>query len=253
VSTIVLSCIVFACVCGAALLALVLGRVLPEHHLRPEAKDAVKQGLVMIATLAALVLGLLVAAAKGTYDTQNSAVKQLSASVLLLDRTLSLYGPETKEARALLREATAAMLERIWPEDGARAGSVEPGEARAQMEVFYDKVATLKPHNETQGALKARALAFTADLAQTRLRLFANRDSSIPGAFLVVLVFWLAVLFAGYGLLAPPNATVVAVLIVCALSVSTAIFLILELDRPFEGIMRVSSAPLRDVLSLLGT
>ena len=102
------------------------------------------------------------------------------------------------------------------------------------------------------GSGSARALDVTSDLAKTRLRLFTQKDSSIPVPFLVVLVFWLMVLLGGAGLLAPRNVTVVGVLLLCALSVSCALFLILELDRPFEGIMRVPSAPLREALERLG-
>jgi hypothetical protein len=252
VSPLAVSGIVFACISGAGLLAMALGRALPEHHLKPDSKEAIKYGLTLIATLAALVLGLLVAAAKGTYDTQTSAVRQMSADVLLLDRALALYGSETKEARELLRRAVAAILDRLWPGDSARPANLAPGEARADMEAFYEKVAGLTPQNEAQRSLKARALDITAGLAQTRFRLFAQKDSSIPVPFLVVLVFWLMVLLGGAGLLAPRNATVVGVLLVCALSVSCAIFLILELDRPFEGILRVPSAPLREALARLG-
>jgi hypothetical protein len=83
------------------------------------------------------------------------------------------------------------------------------------------------------------------------LRLAAQRESSIPLPFLVVMVSWLVVLFAGYGLLAPRNMTVVLVLLICALSISTALFLILELDKPFDGYLRVSSTPIRDALVVL--
>jgi hypothetical protein len=251
-SPIAIASVVFACVFGGAMLAMLVGRALPGSHLTGESKDAVKLGLALIATLAALVLGLLVASAKGTYDTQNSAAKEMSANVLLLDRLLARYGSETKEARELFRRAVAVMLDRIWPESGAGTADLAPGEARAVFEVFYDKVAELAPKNDAQRAFKARALDTTADLARTRLRMFAQRDSSIPVPFLVVVVAWQVVLFVGYGLLAPRNATVVAALLVCALSVSGAMFLILELDRPFEGVMRISSGPLRDAHSRLG-
>jgi hypothetical protein len=244
---------VFACIAGAGLFAMALARVLPEHHLKPDSKEAIKYGLTLIATLAALVLGLLVAAAKGTYDTQTGAVRQMSADVLLLDRALALYGPETKEARDLLHRAVDSILDRLWPGDGARPADLAPGEMRADIGAFYDKVSGLTPQNDAQRSLKARALDTTASIAQTRLRLFAQKDGSIPVPFLVVLVFWLMVLLGGAGLLAPRNVTVVGVLIVCALSVSCALFLILELDRPFEGIMRVPSAPLREALARLGT
>ena len=251
-SPLAVSCVVFACIAGAGLLAMAVARALPDHHLKPDSKEAIKYGLTLIATLAALVLGLLIAAAKGTYDTQTSAVRQLSADVLLLDRVLALYGAETKEARELLRRGVATVLDRLWPGDAGPA-NLAPGEARGDLQAFYDKVAGLTPQNDAQRSLKARALDITAGLLQTRLRLFAQKDSSIPVPFLVVLVFWLMVLLGGAGLLAPRNVTVVGVLLLCALSVSCALFLILELDRPFEGIMRVSSAPLREALTRLGS
>jgi hypothetical protein len=243
--------VIFACVFGGSLLAMWLGRALPEHHMRPESKEAVKFGLAFLATLSALVLGLLIAAAKGTYDTQNSAVRQMAADGLLLDRVLERL-PETKEARQLLRRAGALTLNRLWPEEEGRSGDLTPGEARNLLEAFYDKVAGLAPQNEAQRALRGRALDVTNNLEQTRLRLFAQKDSSIPVPFLVVLVFWVVILFAGYALLAPPNLTVVGMLLICALSVAGAVFLILELDRPFGGILRVPSAPLRDALSQMG-
>ncbi len=251
-SPIMIAGVVFACVFGGALLAMLLGRCLPEQHLRPESKDAVKLGLALVATLAALVLGLLVAAAKGTFDTQSSAIKLMAADALLLDRVLARYGPETKDARDLLRRAATITLASLWPEDEAQPANLTPGAARELMETFYDQVAGLVPRNETQRSLRGRAVEITGNLEQTRLRLFAQRGSSIPLPFLVVLVFWLTILFVGYGLLAPPNATVVALLLVCALSVAGALLLILELDRPFEGIMRVSSAPLQDALAQFG-
>jgi hypothetical protein len=227
-------------------------RFLPEHHLSADSKDVVKLGMGTIATLAAIVLGLLIATAKGTYDTQNGAVQELSAKVILLDRVLAKYGPQTKEARDLLRVAVEAMLDHIWPEEGAGPANLAPGEARAAGEAMYDKIADLSPQNDAQRALKARAMELTTDLLQERLRLFARQNSSLPLPFLVVLASWLIVLFAGYGLLAPRNVTVVAVLLVCALSVAGAFFLLLELATPFAGMLRVSSSPLHDALAVLG-
>ena len=251
-SAITISSIVFACIFGGTLLAMFIKSALPEHHLNPDSKEIVKLGMGMIGTLAALVLGLLIATAKGTYDTQNSAVKDYAANVILLDRVLATYGSDTKEPRALLRSAVESNVERIWPEGGTRPSSLTPGEARAAGEAMYNKIGDLAPQNDAQRALKARALDITAELAKQRLGLFAREDSSLPVPFLVVLVFWLTVLFAGWGLLAPRNATVVVVLVVCTLSVAGAVFLILELTTPFAGLLQISSGPLRDALSLLG-
>jgi hypothetical protein len=230
---------------------MLIGRALPAAHLSAESKDAVKVGLTLIATLTALVLGLLVASSKGTYDAQNASVRELAAKVILLDRALTAYGPETKEPRELLRRIVERTLQRIWPDGGAGPADLTPGEARSEMELFYDKVAALAPQKDDakRAAIKARAMDITVDLVQTRLRLFAQRESSIPLPFLVVLVVWLAVLFIGNGLTAPRNATVIAVVVVCILSISCALFLILELDRPFDGILRISSVPLRDALA----
>src|SRR5262249_55113176 len=157
VNPIAVTGIVFACIFGGAMIAMIMGRVLPEQHLRPDSKDAVKQGLAMIATLAALVLGLLVAAAKGSYDAQSAAIKQLSADCLLLDRFLARYGPETKEERDLLRRAVGLVLNRLWP-DGGQTANLSPGEARVEAEEFYEKLVKLKPENDSQRAIKARAL-----------------------------------------------------------------------------------------------
>src|SRR4051794_16797521 len=173
-SSIAVAGVAFACVFGGAMLAMLAGRALPEQHLSGDSKDAVKLGLATIATLAALVLGLLVAGAKGTYDAQVNAVRQMSATLLLLDRVLANYGADTKEARDLLRRAFAATADRLWPGGDARPADLSPGEARAEVEAFYDAVAGLAPRNDAQRALKARALDLTVDLAQTRLRLFAQ-------------------------------------------------------------------------------
>src|SRR5262249_49715890 len=157
----------------------------------------VKLGLGVIATLTALVLGLLVASAKGTYDAQDGAVRQLAADFSLLDRYLALYGPETRESRELLRQIVAATRERLWPADGRRSGDLTPGTAREAGDLFYTQLAELQPKAEVQRAVKGRALDLAAGLAQTRYRMYTQRAGSVPSPFLVVLVLWLAALFAG--------------------------------------------------------
>jgi uncharacterized membrane protein (DUF485 family) len=246
------SAIVFACIFGVALLAMFFKRFLPENHLSAESKDVVKMGMGTMATLAAIILGLLIATAKGTYDAQSGAIQEYAAKVMLLDRLLEKYGPETKDARELLRGAVESTVTRFWADEGAQPANLAPGEARAAGEAMYDKIGDLSPQNDAQRALKARAMQTIVDLTQERIRLFVRHDGSLPLPFLVVLASWLVILFAGYGLVAPPNATVVAVLFLCTLSVSAAIFMLLELSTPFSGMLRISSGPLRDALSLIG-
>jgi hypothetical protein len=253
VSSLDITCIVFACISFATLLGLFVKRWLPEHHMNADSREIVKLGMGFIATLTALVLGLLVASAKGTYDTQNSSVKELSAKVILLDRALALYGPDAKEAREALRRSIAAILERIWPQDGTRS-DLTPGEARVAFESLYDKIAALSPaqNDAKRTALKARAMDLSADVAQSRLKLFAQQENTLPLPLLAVLTAWLAILFAGYGLLSPRNGTVVAVLFVCALSIAGAIFLVMELTTPFTGVVRIPSTSLQAAFAQIG-
>jgi len=238
---------------------------LPEQHLSAESKDLVKLGMGLIGTMTALVLGLLIASAKNSFDTQRNGLAQLSANFILLDRALAHYGPETKEAREMLRASVADMLQHTWPQENPQAGTTEAKPDNPQSgqpatktgtegryEGLYEKLQELTPKNDSQRALQAQALKTAADIAQTRWLLFTQKGSSIPTPFLVVMVCWLTLILGSFGLFAPPNATVFITLLVCALAVSSAVFLILELDRPFDGMIQISSAPLRAALAQLG-
>ncbi len=252
-SSLTISCIVFASVFGGTLIGMLLRARLPEQHLSAESKDLVKLGMGLIGTMTALVLGLLIASAKNSFDTQRNGLAQLSANFILLDRALAHYGPETKEAREMLRASVADMLQHTWPQENPQAG---PAEAKmgteGRYEGLYEKLQELTPKNDSQRALQAQALKTAADIAQTRWLLFTQKGSSIPTPFLVVMVCWLTLILGSFGLFAPPNATVFITLLVCALAVSSAVFLILELDRPFDGMIQISSAPLRAALAQLG-
>jgi len=247
VSPIDIGCIVLACVFGGALLGMALHRMLPEHHLSAESKDVIKLGIALTATMSALVLALLINSAKSSYDAQRNELTQLSADLILLDRVLAHYGPETKQARDLLRISAAGMIARIWPEN--RSGDAVSEPTANGGEAFYDRIQELSPQNEVQRSLQAQALKMSIDIGQTRWLLFEQNVRSIPMPFLVLLIFWVTIIFVSFGLFAPPNATVMAALFLCALSVSGAIFMILELDRPFGGLIQISSAPLRSAIA----
>jgi hypothetical protein len=241
---------VFACVFGAAAAAMLVRNALPKHHLSAETKDVVKLAMGLVATMAALVLGLLVASAKGSYDTQKAEVVQMAAKVAFLDRTLAHYGPEAAEARAMLRRALEVAITRIWPENKHQEAPSAP--TAAGGEVLFDMLQKLAPQTDAQRALKAQALAQASDIGQMRWLLFEQGGSSISAPLLVIVVFWLAILFFSFGLFGPANSTAVAALMVAALSVSGAIFLVLELDQPFSGLIRISSQPMLTALSQLG-
>ena len=247
-----MSAIVFACVFGGTVIGIFLRNRLPEHHLSGDTKDVVRLGTGLIGTIAALVLGLLIASANSTFETQSTQVQQLTADIILLDRILAQYGPETASARNLLRRAVAAMADQIWRENGAKSRKAEPFQASAASLSFYDDILKLSPRDETQRSLQARAIDTAQDLGKTRLLLFAEAGAVIPMPFLVVLISWLAIIFASFSLFADNNTTTIVALGVFALSASASIFLILELSQPFTGIMQISSEPLRSALAPLG-
>jgi Protein of unknown function (DUF4239) len=247
VSPIDVGCIVMACVFGGALLGMAIHTRLPEHHLTPDSKDVIKLGMGLIATMSALVLALLTNSAKGSYDTQRNELTQVAANVILLDRVLAHYGPETKEARDLLKLSVAGMINRMWPDDPVQAAKLRP--TTTSGELFFDKIQELTPQNDVQRTLQNQAVSLSIGIGQARLLLFEQGGRSIPMPFLVLLIFWVTIIFLSFGLFAPHNATVIATLFLCALSVSGAIFLIMELDRPFGGVIQISSAPLRNAIA----
>jgi hypothetical protein len=246
----VIAWIVFACVFSGALLGMFLRTALPEPHLSTETKDVVKLAIAFIATMSALVIGLLISSAKTAYDARTNELLRTSIDIVAIDRALAHYGSEAKEAREVLRNSVAAAIKRVWPADGAPSAGIDPKGAPA--EALYDKIAELAPQTDSQRGLQTQALNIAMDLGRLRMLLFAQQGTSIPWAFLVVLIFWLSIIFCSFGLFAPANATVVSVFLISSLSISGAILLILELDRSFEGLIQISSAPLRQALSHLG-
>jgi hypothetical protein len=239
--------IVLACTFAGVLLGMWLRTVLPEHLLDAESRDTVKVGIGLIATMTALVLGLVTASAKSSFDAVDTAVKQSATQVLALDRALARYGPETGEIRKGLRRAVGTRIDMIWPQGSSKPADLDPTRAGAmpRTEALADAIRDLKPQNDSQRALQVRALDLAEELLQTRWFVIAGIGVSIPVPFLVVLLLWLTITFTSFGLLAPRNAMVVTVLFVCALSVGSAVFLVLEMDGPFDGLLKVSADPLR--------
>jgi hypothetical protein len=244
-----LSGIIFLLTLGGIFLGTLLRRILPKHHLSEDAQNVVRLGVGLIATIAALLLGLLIAAAKGSFDTQNTQVKQITADLILLDNILAQYGPEARSIREQMRSTIGPFADQLWREK--QAGVATPFETNAAAEKVYLDIQGLSPQNDLQRSLQSRAAQLSNDLAQARLLLFVESDSLIPTPFLAILAFWLVIIFASFSLFSPLNVTVFTCLSVFALSAACAIFLILELSRPFTGLLSISSAPLRNALGPL--
>ncbi|MGA2942258.1 MAG: hypothetical protein ABSE50_09520 [Xanthobacteraceae bacterium] len=248
-SPIVLSAGIFLLTVGGIFLGSLLRDALPRHHLNKDTQDVVRLGVGLVATMAALVVGLLIAAAKNSFDTQSGQVRQITADVVLLDNLLAQYGPEAAPLRAEIRTAIPLFADRLWSEKASDATArYEPNVA---VEKVYIEIQSLAPQNDLQRSLQARAIAASTDIAQARLLLFTEKGNSIPLPFLGVLALWLIIIFASFSLFSSLNATVFISLALFALSSSCAIYLILELGRPFTGLMMISSAPLREALGPL--
>jgi hypothetical protein len=245
-SALAIALLVFAGSFAAALLGVALR--LPRHHLAEDSRDVVKGVMELVAALTALVLGLLIASAQDANRTLGDRLDEMAANLVELDGTLAHYGPEAAPARALLRRAMHAEIERVWPQSRAPEGIEAPG-LRQESDDFLAIIGRLSPQTEAQRYGQQRAMQLTATFPRMRTLIVSQTKNGLPGPFLAVLVFWAAALFFGFGLFARFNAAVLIALAVGALSVAGAMYLILELNRPFDGLMRVSEAPLRYALS----
>jgi hypothetical protein len=250
-SSAAISIITFACIFGGSLSGLFLRAFLPQHHLSDKTMDAVKVGIGLIGTLAALVLGLLISSAINSFDTINTELKQCGVKIILLDRTLARYGPEAKEIRALLRRTVATGIQRLWPEGKVSLSELTALESNPPMEKVLDELRSLAPQNNTQRELLSQALQIGRELMQSRWLLLEHTQSFLPTPLIPILVFWLIIFFFCFGLISESNSTVIVIMLVCTLSVCGAIFLILEMNHPFYGIIKVSSVPLQKALELL--
>jgi hypothetical protein len=205
----------------------------------------------LVATVAGLVLGLLVASAKSSYDAKDAAVRQVGVQIIVLDRTLAEYGPETKEIRSFLRELVTTRMQQIWPVDAKAKIDVRSIAKGPGVEVIQRQLLALAPQNDAQRWLQSTALQISRDAAEGRWLALQRTGSSIQWPLLTVVIFWLAVIFASFGLFAPKNASVFVALALGALSVAAAIYLMVELDQPYSGFIRLSGAPLQTALEQL--
>jgi len=226
--------------------------VLPEHHVSEESAGSVRLAIGLIATMAALVLGLLISSAKASFDTVSTELIDATAHVVRLDRVLAKYGPETQPIREALRRSYAATIDTLASDDPSRLARTDNPEAVGRVEDFQRLVEGLAPRDDMQRELKTRALLLVDEVFATRWLAILKEKVPLPMPLLVALVLWLVAIFATFGLYAPRNGTTIAVLLVCALSSSGAIFLILELNSPLDGVVRVSLTPLREALAVLG-
>jgi hypothetical protein len=242
----VVSLLVFAIVFSGALAGMALRRALPQEHFGTDAKDTVRLAIGLIVTMAGLVLGMLVSSAKTYYDGQKNVVAEMSSQIIFLDTLLINYGPEAKDTRKSAHQFVEDAVDRIWPTEESRLFQLKPKndgrDINAQLEL-------LVPTNERQVAIKSQVTSVIQDLRKTYWLMFLETEqTSISIPLLVVVTSWLVAIFIGFGIFAPSNSTVMVTLIICALAVSAAIFIIMEMYSPFSGILKISPVAIRDAL-----
>ena len=245
-----IGCAVLVGVFASALLGMLIRRRLPESHLSDETKGVVTLSMGVVGTLTALVLSLLISTASLAFNTRNQEVTDKAVKLIQLDRLLRRYGPEADGLRELLRRYAALRLEDLFPTGDAQVLLEDPT-AVSLFEAFQDQLATLEGRSAPQRWLLSRAQALTAEVEQVRWLLVEQEGLGIAVPVLLVVLFWLCLLFMSFGLFAPSNATVTVALFFCALAVAGAIQTVLDLSRPFEGVIRVSGQPLRHALEQL--
>jgi hypothetical protein len=239
------------CLCGATLLGMLLRKLLPEHHLSSDTKDTVKVAMGLVATMAALVLGLLIGAAKDKYDKEAAGVTQMAAKIIYLDRMLANYGTESKDVRELLKKMVKRVSGQMWPATASGESQLDPTAAHA--ETVLAAIQSLSPKSELQTTFKSQAQSVAFDVGQMRWQEFEQAHSAISTPLLCILTFWLAILFVSFGMFAPSNSTVIVALFMAAIAVSGAIFLLMELNSPFSGVLQIPSAPFDDAIAHLGS
>lgn len=240
---------IFAALFGAILFGGWLRSRVSEQHLAAETKEAVRLAMGLVSTMAALLLGLLVSGASATYKDATNTVGDLSAKIVNIDSTLEAYGPDAAQARSDVRAATEDVVLHIWAKTSGLSTQLAPRLATGDHALR--SIMKLAPQNEMQTSLKGEAIKNMYEAFEISSVLYTKSAPSISPFLLAVVVGWLAVIFISYSVFAPRNAMAIVAMASSALSVLGALVLIWELDRPFDGFMSVSSAPMR--IAIIGT
>jgi hypothetical protein len=214
--------------------------------LASEAKEVVRLTMGLMTTMTGLVLGMLVSSAKSSYDARKNEVAEMSTQIVVIDRLLAGYGPETAEIRVQFRQLVEVGIERIWPRQGLQPFDLKPTD---HGQTLVEQIQLLEPKNNGQTSTIAQVTPLILTLRQTQWRMFLKTEQrAIPLPLLIVVVSWLSAIFFSFGLFAAPNAIVLTTFAVGAIGVSSAIFIIRGMYTPFAGALKISPAPILKAL-----
>lgn len=248
----IIGCIVFLILLVGAFVGWKVRQCLPAQHLTDDTKSLVSVSMAVVATVSALVLGLLISNANTSFRTLGGDVTTLSAQILRLDNILRRYGPDTYPARETLRQYAKQKTVDLFPDEGADVRLDNPS-TYALLQRLEDSMLELKPSNPRDQWWLDQAMTLAGKIGDTRWLLVQQLGQGTPKAFLALLVFWLTLLFASFGLFAPRNFISGATLMLCALAVAGAVGMILELEKGFVGLVHISPQPMRQAAKALET
>jgi hypothetical protein len=240
------SVLIFGLIFAGAGFGMFLRRILPQDHLGTAAKDAVQLAIGLVVTMTGLVLGMLVSSAKTYYDGQRNQIAAMAADIIILNDMMIAYGPETKQMRIVARNYVQSASDRIWPTETSLSVQLKPEErdidVNAQLEL-------LRATNARQTDAKTQMTSLLLVLKKSYWLLYLQSEqTSMSVPLLMVVTLWLITIFISFGVFAPSNSTVIVTLIACALAVSVAILIILEMYSPFSGLLTISPVAVRDAL-----
>lgn len=251
IGSIPIGAVIVAILFGAAIIAMMAARFLPESHLSQDAKNAVSVSMAVVGTMSALVVGLLVSMAATSFSTKSDEVTAISTNTIALDRLLRQYGPQTQDIRVLLQQYTLAEMKDFFPAKFRQPADLEDGASIAMLESVQGKILALAPGNASQTWLQSQALTLTSSMLSARWSLGQEELTKPPMPLLILMMFWFIVVFASFGLFAPCNTTIIMAFFLSAVSIGGAIRMTTELQRPFDGVVRISSAPLVQALAVI--
>ena len=238
--------------------------LLPEEHRQHETVQLIQLVITMIVTFAALVLGLLTASAKSSFDTVGNDFRSYAADLIQLDQALRQYGPDADPARMQVRNYTAAAIASTWPSERPPVGNYYPKtgihidedkledvKLGEMLNAAYVAVRALNPTDSYHRATQVECIARFERVIEARWKLIEEAHSSISQPFLTMLTFWLMLIFLSFGLIAPRNALALVMIMLGAVSIASAVYVIVDLDTPLTGPIVASSQPMRDALDHL--
>jgi len=245
-NSVLISLLTFIAVFGGALLGLALSRQLPTNHLSVETRTAVSVSMAVVGTLAALVISLMISTSNTAFSARTNAITTLAIDIVKLNRVLVRYGPDAAGIRDELRKYTETKALELSTDRDDDALSLDN---LYMLETISDRVAELRPADDRMRQIQSRALQLIDDISDARWILVERTSVSTPPPFLILVIFWLSLLFASFGLFAPNNKTVIIILMLSAVAISGGIFMILELGSPTRGLIRASVSPLSDAIA----